>query len=356
MKKIIVFALIATMIFTLAACGGKDKGSAAAGSSAAAGGSSAAAEEPAADGEVFNIIYSGTIPDETVVMQQVHKAADLMYERSNGRLNMTIYPNNQLTDSKGAIQGMQDGTIQVGEMSTAPIAGFTDKFQPACLPFFFMSAQECIDFMKSDFYNETLADEVAAEIGVRPVGGWYNGPRSISNGKRAVVTPADCKGLKIRVMESPIYIKTWEALGAQPTPMSLTEVFTALQQGTIDAQDNAPALTVQMKFYEVQHYFTDLSYIHDVAPLMVSEQFYQSLPEDLREIFVDSFKEVMDEQYELGVAEVEDHLKTMEDYGCEVTRLTDDQRAAFKDAVQPVYDWFKTEYPDLDLDAYEAAF
>jgi TRAP-type C4-dicarboxylate transport system substrate-binding protein len=137
--------------------------------------------------------------------------------------------------------------------------------------------------------------------------------------------------------------------------MSFAELFTGLQQGTIDGQDNGPTIMVTNKIYEVQKYYTDLNYIHDVAPCFVSEEFYKSLPDDLRQIFDDVWAETIDKAHQQAVDAIETDIKAMEDYGTAVTRLTDAERAAFREAVEPVYTWFRNEYPDYDLDAYQAA-
>jgi tripartite ATP-independent transporter DctP family solute receptor len=342
-KRVLAFTLCVAVVLAFSACGGG-------GGSAHASGDTSTAPE----GEVFNIIYSGTLPDEHPIMVLVKQCAEDMKEKSGGRLNMTVYTNNQLGDSRQAFEGMQNNSIQVGEMSTAPLSGFTDLLNPVNLPFFFDDADQAIAFVNSDYFKNTIGDKMAEVNSVRPITAFYNGPRSLSNSKRPVVTPEDMKGLKIRVMESPIYIKTFESLNASPTPMSFAELFTGLQQKTIDGQDNGPTITVSNKLYEAQSYFTDLNYIHDLGPVVVSEQFYQSLPEDLRAIFLECFENTADQQHEIGKADVEKDIETI-GTKCEITRLTDEQRAAFKAKVQPVYDWFASEYPDLDVDAYRAA-
>ena len=336
MKKVFILALAAAAAFSLGACSKKT------------------ANGAAGAQDVIRFRYNGTLPDEHDTMKLIRKAAALMQERSNGRLIMQVFPNNTLTDSRGAIEGMQNNTIQAGEMATAPLAGFTSVFQPFNLPFFFADADECIAYSKSDFFLKTLGDQMAKEIGLRPIGAFYNGPRSISNSRREVRTPEDLRGLKVRVMESPVYIKTWETWGAQPTPMSFAELFTGLQQKTIDGQDNGPTITVTNKLYEVQKYYSTLSYVFDLGPVMVSEAFYQSLPDDLRTIFMETFNQIIAEEHEIGKAAIDADIAAMENNGVMVTRLTDAERRAFRESVEPVYDWFRGQYPSIDLDRYMA--
>ena len=235
-NRFLSLALAGALALSLTACGG--------GNDDPSGGGN----DPAGGGEVFEILYAGTSPDTHAMMIAINAVAEEMREESGGRLNMSVFPNNQLGDSRANLESMQTNTIQAGELSTAPLAYFTDLYQPLSLPFFFASAEEGYAFLESDFAQE-LADKCAEECGFRPVAWFLNGQRALTNSVRAVSSPADMAGLKIRVMENEIYIRTFEALGASPTPMSFAEVFTALQQKTVDGQDNPYALTVSNNFY-----------------------------------------------------------------------------------------------------------
>lgn len=186
---------------------------------------------------------------------------------------------------------------------------------------------------------------------MRVIGWMSNGARCLSNNVRAVDEPADMSGLKIRVMENDIYLQTFQALGANPITMSFAELFTGLQQGTVNGQDNATTITNANRFYEVQSYFTDLHHVLDVAPVMVDDAWYQSLPDDLRQIFDETLAEAIGYERQLTEEGVETDMEAISTT-CEVTLLTDEQREAFREACAPVYDWFETQYPDLDLQAY----
>lgn len=342
-KRILPLLLAAAMTLTLFGCGEKNDPGA---SSPAPGNSSA----PADDGKVYELIYAGTVAETNPITVAFRWMAEELETRTDGRMKMTLYPNNTLGDTRSNIESMQNGSVQIGEGSSAPLAIFTDAFMPMSLPFFFATPQNAYDFAGSGFMAG-LADQAAEEIGIRPVGWMLNGARCLTNSKTAVTTPADMKGLKVRVMENDIYIKTFEALGASPTAMSFAEVFTALQQGTVDGQDNPTNIVNTNKFYEVQKYFTDLHHCIDLAPVMVSEEWYQSLPADLREIFDQVVADTVDYQRNLSEESVATDMEIIAE-GCEVTILTDEQRLVFKEACQPVYDWFEGQYPDLDLQAY----
>ena len=185
------------------------------------------------------------------------------------------------------------------------------------------------------------------------LGYFYNDARALTNSKHAVATPADCAGLKLRVMTSDVYIKTFEALNAAPVSMQFSELFSALQQGAVDGQDNGLILSMDSKFNEVQGYYTDLGHVQDTSVIFISEAFYQSLPEDLQQVVVQAAQEAVAKERQDYADKLDSYLDEMKKT-MDVTILTDDQRAAFKDACQPVYDWYRGQYPQYDLDAIMA--
>ncbi len=331
-KKVLVCLLTAVMILGLisvAGCGSKSSSS-------------------GQDG-VYTFVYAGTVADSHPMAIAMKQAAEDLKEASDGRLIMKVYTNNTLGDSRSNIEQMQvNGTIKMGEVGTAALSSFTDIFKPLQLPFLFTSKEQAFAFFDSE-EGEKLEDQSAEEVGVRPIAWFYNDSRTVTNSKHAIETPEDMKGLKIRVQESDLYLETFTTLGSSPISMSFAEVFTGLQQGTIDGQDNGIALTVSQKFNEVQEYYTDLHHVIDMAPILISEDWYESLPDDLQKILKDTMeqaaqneRDMMDEYYEDYMTEVE---KTTQ-----ITTLTDEQRLAFREACSSVYDWFYEKYPELNAE------
>lgn len=346
-RRFLAFCLSVVMILSLFGCSNGQQNSS---GNVQSGGETGSGGD---DQEVYEITYACTIAETHMFTQLIMQLAEDLEERTNGRMTMTVYPNNILGDSRANLEGMQNGSIQMGEMSNAPLAIFTDMFLPLSLPFFFDDFESAFAFCDGEFVDE-LEERMAEELGVRPIAWSCNGTRALSNSKRPVSSPEDMKGLKLRVMESEIYLRTFETLGASPVAMSLSEVFTALQQGTVDGQDNPTGVFLTSKFEEVQSYFTDLNHSIDMCPILVSEQWYQSLPEDLRQTLVDIWTEYMDIEREQIVANTEGELETISE-NLELTRLTDEQRQAFKAACEPVYEWFEEEYPNVDLQSYRDA-
>lgn len=342
-NKLLSLTLALVLCLSLAACGG-----APAATPTPAAPTATPASTP--DNTVYKITYAGTVPDSHPVILSMTKAAEEMKTLSNDRLIMTIYPNNQIGDSRANLEAMQEGTVQIGEISTAPLAYFTKNYLPLSLPFFFKDFDQAHAWANSEF-AVSLGQKTAEENGFFPLTFALSGARTLTNSVRAVSSPKDMAGLKIRVMENDIYIKAFEAMGAAATPMSYAEVFTALQQKTIDGQDNPSAINVANAFYEVQSHWTDLNHTIDLAPIMVSADWYNSLPEDLKTIFTDCVKKAADEVWTKVLEQESEYQKTIAT-GCEMTYLTEEQRAVFKDTCQSVYEWFATTYPDIDLDSY----
>ena len=158
---------------------------------------------------------------------------------------------------------------------------------------------------------------------------------------RPVESPDDMKGLKIRVMESPVYITAFTLMGANPTPMSFSELFTALQNKTVDGQDNDPSLTYTSQYYEVQKYYSNLEHTISIGCLAMSEEWYNGLPDAYKKIIDEGIKQQSELVTKESLEMYESYLKQLEDAGMEVTKITDENREKFKEAVEPMYEEYK---------------
>ena len=241
----------------------------------------------------------------------------------------------------------------MGDVSSASITQFSDLYTPFALPFLFASKEQSFDYFDKGETVKAIEAQFLADTNVRVLGYFYNDARALTNSKKAVSTPADCAGLTLRVMTSDVYIKTFEALNAAPVSMQFNELFSALQQGAVDGQDNGLILSMDSKFNEVQGYYTDLGHVQDTSVIFISESFYQSLPEDLQQVVIQAAQEAVAKERQDYADKLDSYLEEMKK-SMEVTILTDDQRAAFKDACSSVYDWYRSQYPQYDLDAIMA--
>lgn len=347
MKKVIASILCLLMVVSLASCAGKDSSAAPAQSGSAASGATSAS-----DGKVYKITYANTVADSNPQAINAKFMAERMKELSGGRIEMTVFNNNKLGAFSDCFQQMQqpNGTVQMGDVSSASITQFSDLYTPFALPFLFSSKEQSFNYYNNGETVKAIEDQFLAQTNVRVLGYFYNDARALTNSKVAVSKPADMNGLKLRVMTSDVYIKTFESLGASPVSMQFSELFSALQQGAVDGQDNGLILSMDSKFNEVQGYYTDLGHVQDTSVIFISEAFYKSLPEDLQKIVVQAAQEAVAKERQDYADKLDSYLEEMKKT-MNVTTLTDDQRAAFKEACSPVYDWYKKSYPNYNLDA-----
>lgn len=338
MKKVAALLLAAVTTLSFTACGGggakKDAG--------AAGG----------DKKVYKITYACTTADSNPQAINAKYMAKRMDELSKGRLKMTVFNNNKLGAFSDCFAQMQKpkGTVQMGDVSSASITQFSDVYTPYALPFLFKSKEQSFKYFDNSKTIKDVEKKFLEKTNVRVLGYFYNDARSLTNSKKAVSKPADMAGLKLRVMTSDVYIKTFEALGASPVSMQFSELFSALQQGAVDGQDNGLLLSMDSKFNEVQKYYTDLGHVQDTSVIFISEAFYKSLPPDLQKVVVQAAKEAVEKERKEYGDKTGSYLANMKK-SMTVTILTDAQRQAFKDACKPVYDWYRKTYPQYDLKA-----
>lgn len=343
MKKFLSLALATAMTISLVACG---KGNTP--SSGSASGSDASADK-------IKITYANTVADANPQAISANYMAERLNELSGGRIEMTVFNNNKLGAFSDCFQQMQlpNGTVQMGDVSSGSVTQFSELLTPFALPFLFSSMEQSFNYFDNGETIKAIEEEFLKQTNVRILGYFYNDARALTNSKHVVDSPDDCAGLKLRVMTSDVYIKTFEALDAAPIGMQFSELFSALQQGAVDGQDNGLLLSMDSKFNEVQGYYTDLGHVQDTSVIFISEAVWQSLSEEDRAIVQQAADDAVKHNRDLCKEKLDSYLEEMKKT-MEVTILTDEQRAAFKEACQPVYDWYREAYPDYDLDAIMA--
>ncbi|MBN7773564.1 TRAP transporter substrate-binding protein [Clostridium aminobutyricum] len=256
-------------------------------------------------------------------------------EKSGGVITVNILPNGQYGGDAQAIEGTALGTIQMTMASTAPLASYNSNFMALDIPFLFDSREDCFSNVDGEF-GQALND-LLPQYGLINLGYADNGLRNISNNVRPINEPADLKGIKIRVMESPIYITMFKLLGANPVPMSFGEVYTALQQGTVDAQENGAGLVYASKFQEVQKYYSLTGHVYSLDAVLVNAKFFNDLPEDLQQIVANEAKTILiDKQRKIESENDADFIQKLQDAGMIVNEISPENMAKFKSAVAPM--------------------
>ena len=267
-----------------------------------------------------------------------HKFAELVAKNTDGRIEVKVFPQSQLANGsqKAELEMLQSGVLDMTWDSPIILALFLDKrFDVFNLPWLYPSME--VANKVADGPMGTLAMKWLEEKGIVGLGIGVNGYRELTNSKHPITTPDDMKGIKFRVAGSKLYLETFNLLGANAVTMSFGEVFTSLQQGVIDGQENPTAIIDSSRLYEVQKYLTMWHYSFDPLILCVNKKAFDGLsPADQNAIRAAAKEAVA---YERAVsAEEEKRLpEELKKKGMQVNNLTPEQIAAFKMKVQPVY-------------------
>ena len=270
-----------------------------------------------------------------------HKFAELVRERSNGRLTVKVYAGAQLAqhNQKTELQQLCAGGIEMTLHSPIILALFLDKrFDAFSLPWLFPDHGTANRVCDGEFGTQALA--WLEEHGVHGIAYGVNGFRQLTNSVRPVRSPADLKGMKIRVAGTDLFRAIFAAFGANPTTMNFGEVFTALQQGTISAQENPLSIIHSSKLHEVQKHLTLWNYAYDPLILTFNTSVWRKLSAADQELITRCGKEAMAYQREVVAQEDGDLVAELQAHGMEVLELTAAEREAFKTACRSVYDEF----------------
>jgi tripartite ATP-independent transporter DctP family solute receptor len=226
------------------------------------------------------------------------------------------------------------GSVDLAAYATCTLAVIDSQLPVATIPWSFDSyaeARQVIDSTGGAYYAERLAAK-----GITYIASFHNGFRQLSNSKTVVDEPSDLKNLKIRVPGSEVYMGFFRALGADPTSMSWSEVFTAIQQGTIDGQENGASVTSTAKMDEIQKYMTIWNYSYENDLFIANTKIWENLDENTRQLLTECAKEACNWGRDALEAEEAEILERFEAKGMTITYLTDEQKAAFAEAIA---DW-----------------
>ena len=297
MKKVLSVLLILVMIFTFAACGNSGNGGDA--------GSDEIRE--------MTINVGGTVAESHPISLGLMAFEKYVEEASDGKMQVECHYNGALGAGRELVESLMLGNMQMCEVTSSEVG----------------------DQMRQNVLDKT---------GVRTLIFFENGVRHITNNVRPITCADDMKGIKIRVMENDVYIKMMELLDALPTPMSVTELFTALQTHSVDAQENPWVNTLTYGFGDVQKYVSNSAHTFDATTFNANDEWYQSL--------TDAEKAIIDEGAKRGAAENRAQSQALDEsslqelidkYGMEYYEMSDEELQTFRDKCEPLQDWFVNE-------------
>lgn len=277
--------------------------------------------------------------------------AKLVSDKSNGELKIQVFPNSSLGDNTAMMEQLQFGSLDLMAPSVAALSGFTPSTAIFDLPYLFKNeaaAEEVLDGPLGDTVGKALEPQGFYLLG------WMTQSWRHLTCNKEVTKPADVAGIKIRTMDSKYHMAHFNTLGASAIPMAMSELYTALQQGTIDAQENPYTNIVNSRFYEVQKYVVETGHIYDACPLIISTLTWKRLDDNQKKIIKEAAAEAVN--WERKEVKKDDDLfrEQVKKSGTTVIVLTPEQRAEFRKAAQPVYDEFVKEQGQTGADAVKA--
>lgn len=340
-KKLAMFLGLAMMVSSLTACGGGNT-SAPAQDTTAESADSAAASSDAAEGEDefaalgdFTMTVGHAQPEGNPRYVSMEKFAADVAEKTNGHVKVEVYGNGQLGTEKEMLEQVVAGTVQGmrgGQFDFSPrLLMFT-------LPFLTQTREQVTALMNSDLAKK-VCEEAEAETGTVIISlcdaGGY---RQFSNSKHPITKPEDLKGLKMRTNGMNTIDKTFVALGATTTTIPYSDLYMGLKTSVADGQENPWVNVEGMKFYEVQKYFTEVNYQFHPDPFYINAGWWNGLPEEYQAIIKECADEMSVYNDQLIDENQEAAKQVVVDAGCEVYEPSQEELAAFQEAVQVVYD------------------
>lgn len=276
--------------------------------------------------------------------QSLTRFGEIVSQKSNGKITVKLFAGGTLGNDVTLISALQGGTVEMTVPDTSTLVGVAGlkEFGLINLPFVFSSGEQADALLDGPFGQNLLAK--LPEKGLVGLGFWENGFRQVTNSRRAIGKAEDVAGLKLRVIQNPLFIETFSTLGASAQPLPFPEVYTALEQGVVDGQENPLATILASKFYEVQDYAALTNHIYSVWAVLISKKFWDRLSPDEQKILTEAAKEATAFERETIRAFDKKALEELKAQGMEVTTLPEAEVAKLREKTEPVRAKFIKEF------------
>ncbi|MGF1682460.1 TRAP transporter substrate-binding protein [Photobacterium minamisatsumaniensis] len=289
-----------------------------------------------------------TAPPGNHITMAYKKFADLVKEKSNGRIKVQLFPGAVLGSDRVLVEGAQRGTLEIGVSSTPNLAGFSSSFQVFDLPYI-TSPEHQEKLYKSldkggplNLYFEKVSNDIA----LQPIMYAEYGYRNFVTTSKPLAGPSSLSGLKMRTTDSPVEVAVAKALGANPAPIAWGEVYTALQQGTIDAEGNTFPHMFGAKHHENLKYAMTSAHNYGMQVAMANKQWWDGLPDEAKELIEEASQEAVTYQRTIAYPKNEKTaLQGMLDAGVTIHQVTEQERAELRELTKPVFDKFAANLP-----------
>ncbi len=297
----------------------------------------------------FSLKFASTQPDGHPTAETQYKFKEIVEERSEGRIEVEVYTNGVLGDNVELNEAVQDGTVAITYGTTSYMgANFEPKYNVFELPFI-------IDESNIENAYELMDGEVGGKLsnalekhGFKVLGYGRQGFRQLTNSKHPINSVEDLDGMDLRLQPNEIQLQAFRALGTNPSSLGFAELYSALQQGVIDAQENPVDIIYENNFYEVQEYLSLTSHVFAFTGFFMNNDLFNELPSDLQEIILEAGKETAQFQRELSASVESEYIDKLKEE-MEVNEVSPENLLGFKEIMKPIYKDFLSNAEDQEI-------
>ncbi len=360
MKRLTALALALSLCFALAGCGGNPApggGSSAKGSASGEKSTTPKGDSPTEETYVlkFGMQQGNVDRSESAEVTWVERFKEEVEANSNGRITVEIYPSAQLGSQEDNVTSLINNSLEMTCVNSTILNSVSARTMVLACPALFANEEQC-DAVLAGEWGQKFWDDVATDSGVRVLAAFCNGMRSFTTSNKELTTVDTARGVTFRVMTSAVYEKMVEAIGANPVPMPGSEMYTAMQNGTVDGQENPPVNILNDKTYEVQKYLVLDKHVASVVTFDISEAAWQNLPEDLQKVVSEAAAAVTPEAAAVCKTLNDNGVAKLRELGMSVYEPTEAELADWHNAMRdPCVEYVKGQLGDEIVDELLAA-
>lgn len=325
MKKLLF--IISGLALILSACGGKTD------TSAANQGESAK--------DTLVLKFGHVLAPDHPYQLGAEKFKEILENNAPQPVKVEIYHSSQLGSERDLTEGLQLGSIDIA-IAPGTIASFEPAMKLLDLPYIFRNSEHAYKVLDGEIGQELAASLPSKEL--RLLAYWENGFRHITNSRKPIVTPKDLEGIKIRVPENSTYVDTFDEWNVNVTAMAFGELYTSLQQKTIDGQENPLALIATNKFYEAQKYLSLTGHFYGPAHVLISEHTWKKLSAEMQDAIQKAAEEARDYERQILSDRNDEYLEKLQEEGMEINEV---DTQVFRESVKPVWEKYESQFGDL---------
>lgn len=293
--------------------------------------------------DTYTIKVASILADNDPETLGLKKFKELVESRSDGKIVVELYPNAQLGSADTYLDTLRQGTIQMASPGSV-MAQLQRLVGAPEMPFLFRDWDHAKAVLTDEKMTDVLTEGMIENLGIRTLGFAPRSFRVISSNKE-LNNMNDLKGLRIRVPNIPFYIKLAEAIGTSPVALPLTELFSSLEQGVVEAQENPYATIETSKYYEIQDYILETNHIFTTHGWYMNEKFFQSLPQELQQVVINAANEAISYTFDINIEQENNSVQILKDAGIKIVVPDEAFKSQLVEAAKPSREFFYNEYP-----------